>query len=90
MWGTVAAGAISAVAMVLAAYAAYRGNTRAKSIEGATPSYEALDARMTKAEVTIVFGVRIGIKTFIGVGVKVVVHMYAVYIVVFYNFFHAV
>lgn len=50
MWGTIAAAGLSAVAMIFAAYATYRGNTRAKSIEGATPSYEALDRRMVWAE----------------------------------------
>ena len=53
MWGTIIASGMSALAMAVAAYATYRGSTRATSIEGATPSYEALDARMTKAEVTI-------------------------------------
>ena len=49
-WLQIVLGALSVAGLAVTGWLTYRGTTRAKQIEGATPSYEALDKRMAAQE----------------------------------------
>ena len=50
IWLQIGLGILTLLGLGVSGYATYRTSTRAKQIEGATPSYEALDRRMAAQE----------------------------------------
>ena len=50
IWLQIGLGILTLLGLGVSGYATYRTSTRAQQIEGATPSYEALDRRMAAQE----------------------------------------
>ena len=50
IWLQIGLGMLTLLGLGVSGYATYRTSTRAQQIEGATPSYEALDRRMAAQE----------------------------------------
>lgn len=48
MWGTIVASGMSALAMAVAAYATYRGSTRAKTIDATAAPYAELSRELSE------------------------------------------